>query len=248
MSIDSKHPLYSEKLNSWAICRDFYEGDEKVKSKTETYLSATPGMVANGMTTPNAQGLRAYNTYKARAVVPDYMATAIKTMIGYMWIKPPTIELPPQLEYMLESATSKGESLNQLLRRINEQQILMGRTGLLLDLPAVPSQDQPMPYISMYNAEHIINWNNIYDESSQSEVVNTVILDEGGYVSDDDFNWEYQAKYRVLMIESDPDKDVGAYKAGVFNDNDFNKAGLIIPSIRGKSLDKIPFVFINSKI
>ena len=250
MALDSTHPLYSTFLTDWKMCRDSYRGERIVKNAGQLYLPATSGMVADGMNTEQGLGYQAYQAYKERAVFHDYVKQAVETMIGMMWAKPPTIELPPQLEDMRDSATTKNESLNQLLRRINEQQLVAGRCGILLDLPTTPNPEQPLPYIAMYNAEHIINW----DDGLRDEVVvdslNMVVLDESEYVRNADFEWEFEDKFRVLLLgETLENEASGDYSVGVFDEDttNFNENAMITPSIRGNTLQEIPFVFVNSK-
>jgi hypothetical protein len=137
MGIDNKHPQYSEFILDWLTMRDTYRGERIVKEKGELYLPPTAGMQADGMLTKQP-GRQAYDSYKLRAVYHDFVSDAVEAMIGMMHSKPPTIELPKALEPMMERATINGEGLAHLLRRINEQQLITGRLGLLLDLPIIP--------------------------------------------------------------------------------------------------------------
>ena len=137
MAIDSKHPLYIEFSDDWTTMRDTYAGERIVKEAGAKYLSPTSGMQEDGMTNALASGSLAYTAYKKRAYYPDIVSDAVEAMLGVMHHKPPVIELPPQMESMLESATQDNESLSMLLRRINEEQLTTGRLGLLADLPPV---------------------------------------------------------------------------------------------------------------
>ena len=77
MSLNSQHPAYMAFHDQWVKLRDFYKGEDWVKLKGQIYLSATPGMILDGMNT-NDLGLAAYNSYLARAVFPDYVKDAIE--------------------------------------------------------------------------------------------------------------------------------------------------------------------------
>lgn len=248
MAIDSKHPLYQKHLPDWVMCRDSYDGERAVKDKGIAYLPPTSGQELDGMQ-PNAIGYKAYLSYKARAVFPDFMQTAVETLIGLMWQNPPTIELPKQMEPMLEKATTKGESLLQLLRRINEQQLVTGRVGLLADLPPTPDPVNPIPYIALYKTEDIINWDGGTREEVLTDSLNLVVLCESGEERDSKFQWVYKEKYRVLILgDAEANEATGVYKVGVFDGKtEFNEESLVEPSIRGTTLKKIPFTFINSK-
>jgi hypothetical protein len=250
MAISSRHPSYSEFLEDWTLCRDSYRGERIVKSKTTQYLPATAGQIADGMDGTNAVGRIAYNSYLTRAVFPEYMSSAVETMIGLMWSKPPTIELPDVMKPMMQNATRSGESLEQLLRRVNEQQLVTGRIGLLADMPENPDPTHVFPYIATYNCEHIINW----DVGTKSQVgrdsLNLVVLDESEFVREDDFVWKHVDKYRVLVLgDLIENEEVASYRVGLFEGTNatFNEFALKTPSIRGRVSEQIPFVFINTK-
>ena len=137
MGLDAKNPEYTVHASDWMTMRDFYRGETQVKSKHTRYLPATSGMIADGYGSSTAAsniGYQAYEAYKTRAVFPDYVKEAVEAYVGLLHLKEPTIELPPELEFIRLNATLHGESLSMLLRRINEEQLVTGRVGLLLDL------------------------------------------------------------------------------------------------------------------
>lgn len=252
MAVNSKHPLYSEYLNDWETVRDAYRGERIVKSKTTRYLPASSGMYLDGYPDPNTPGWKSYRAYLTRALFPDLVSDAVEAMIGVMHHKPPVIELPAVMEDLREKATLKGESLQMLLRRINEEQLVTGRLGILVDMPETPTKGRVLPYIAMYQAETILNWDQGRRDGIAVDNLNLVVLDETEHERTQDFEWESVEKYRVLVLgdptENEP-KGQGIYRAGVFRDNNatFNESALITPSIRGSTLDLIPFTFINSK-
>jgi hypothetical protein len=136
----------------------------------------------------------------------------------------------------------------QLLRRINVEQLIAGRCGTLLDVDPKTA----MPYVALYKAESIINW----DESNDfvnTDQVNMVVLDETGLRrADGEFNWKIEVQHRVLtlnkLITDKGSTDV--YQCGIFDNesgSSYNVEQMTTPQILGKTLDQIPFVFINSK-
>lgn len=203
MAVNSKHPSYAARLKQWVLMRDAYDGEDAVKAKGEVYLPPTGGQVMDGAgkgaTKP---GEIAYQAYKTRAVFPDYVQDAVDRYIGMLHSKAPEFKLPKAMEGMLDKATIDGESMSALLRRINEQQLVPGRLGLLLDFPAVVKDaTQPvLPYIALYWAEAGINW----DSSDDHQGVNAlrmVVLDESGQrINPQSFDWEHREQYRVLML------------------------------------------------
>lgn len=247
--ISTPHPLYAGFLDEWSLMRDTYRGEDVVKAASARYLPPTAGMVIDGMQV-NQPGWEAYQAYKTRAVFHPLVADAVETMVGMMHTKDPKIELPTALEPLRTRATVKGETLVQLLRRINEQQLVMGRVGLMADMPARPLPDTRTPYIATYLAEHIINWDEGTRDDGSLPKLNLVILNETGFERQADFSWHTVEKYRVLFLGDVNDNEAGPapYAQQLVRANDkFDPLTAISPSIAGRTLDEIPFTFINTK-
>lgn len=259
MALESLHPSYVDRAADWEQMRDLYKGERHVKSKGEKYLPATKSMRLDGMghtgNTPNL-GQEVYNAYRIRAVLPDYVEEAVEAYIGMLHKKPPSIELPAAMEPLRESATMFGEPLEALLRRINEEQLLTGRLGLLVDLPANPDPTDPKPYIALYVAEAGRNWDDGQIDNGEADL-NLVVLDESGYRRED-FDWIPVTKYRVLDLfvpgdteesrqSADPIYRSGAFEVKGGGQPTYVEADMAAPTIRGSTLDEIPFVFINTK-
>lgn len=236
MAINTKHPLYVEFFQDWKTMRDTYRGERVIKDNGEVYLPATSGMHRDGMSV-NQNGWKRYQAYKTRAVFHDFVSMAIEAMVGMMHTNPPVITLPKALEPLLENATTSKEGLPHLLRKINEEQLITGRLGLLLDLSVIANSFNTLPYIALYKAESIINWDDLENKT------NLVVLNESEYERTSAFDWEFINKYRVLILENN------TYYSGLYKENnvDFNIASMVAPSIRGATLDQIPFIFVNTK-
>ena len=250
MSVDTKHPQYSEFHGDWVLMQDVYSGERVVKSKGTTYLPATSGQIADGQgKSSNALGELAYQAYKTRAVFPSVGRDATEALLGIMHRKPPRVSLPTALEPLLKRATVTGESMSLLLRKINEQQLVSGRVGLMLDLPSAAPEGLPvLPYFALYEALTIINWDDGSRTMPTLQTLNLVVLCETENVRKDAFTWELEEKYRVLFLGDIVQNEL----TGVYNQTLFNKSGgtiekTVVPSFRGKTLREIPFRFINSK-
>lgn len=280
MSVDSKHPRYSEFLWDWLVMRDTFGGERCVKERSFLYLPPTEGMIEDGAldgsplvgSTAGTQGYgvsggfgfglswghwrdaqpgwRRYQNYLRRAVFYDFVSDAVKAAVGVMHHKPAVIELPPALEPLRDKATINGESLQILLRKIHEEQLVAGRLGLLLDFPVQPDPASPLPYFVVYPAEQCINW----DDGARDEVslpkLNLVVLDESEDERDA-FEWRRVEKWRVLVLGDFEANEQGPapYRAGVFRERgaSFSAEALREPQIRGRTLDELPFTFINAQ-
>lgn len=246
----TEHPAYECFRPLWDQMRDTWAGQEAVKKKTICYLPATSGMYEDGF--PNTdKGNNAYNAYLLRALFHSFVSDAVDNLLGMLWNKPPTYEIPSELEYLKQKATTEGEGLLQLHRSINRQQLITGRIGLLVDLPAGNSLDTPEPYIACYHAEKIINWDAGFRGQMATETVNLVVLDESGPQRVGTFGWDCVDQYRVLVLGSlDGDEPSGVYKWGVFRSDGtfptFDPAALSVATSRGIPFSRIPWTFVNA--
>lgn len=264
MALDSVHPRYVALDPEWRQLRDFAKGERAVKAKTTEYLPPTQGMILDGFGSlarnPAAGngsgatryaniGQAAYDAYLLRAVFPEYVGDALEIFMGMLHNKAPVIELPEEMEALRTNATEIGEPLELLLQRINLEQLTTGRLFMLLDLPVKPDPRNPMPFIALYVAEAGRNWDNdaISDERAE---LNLVVLDESGFKRNQEFEWVTVSKFRVLML-SDDTAGKRTYKVGVFENEGgtptFDETQMRTPAIRGKTLESIPGIFVNSK-
>lgn len=273
MALNSTHPLYDALRLDWELMRDCYAGERTVKLKGVHYLMPTPGQILDGMG-PGQVGLQNYEAYKQRAVFFDYVTDAIEAYMGMLHQNPAKFELPAKMSSLVSKATINGESLLTLLRRINEEQLLTGRLGLLADLPFNPDPTNPMPYITLYVTESIINWDDSNDDEGKN-VLNMVILNETSWERQDDYVWKLVEKYRLLELgalsqplegeegreevgtqdelqaEAKVESGPRVYNNGLYyvqnGSIDPSPEKMVSPVLRGQTLDEIPFVLINSK-
>lgn len=289
MALNSVHPQYAEHKPDWDQLRDAAKGERAVKAKGQVYLPPTSGMILDGLNGPvnaatynpaggngggttgsatsNAFGGKnlgqvAYDAYKLRAVFPEYVKDALEYFMGSLHNKSPVIELPDEMEPLRLSATPLGEPLEILLQRINLEQLTTGRVGILLDLPKNPDPANPLPFIALYVAESIINWDDQTDDGEdedatavghQRETLNLVVLDESGIKRDTDFEWKTVERYRVLQLgkiganEEDAVYTQGLFQTDVASGVTYDESRMTPPMLRGQTLSKIPFKFINTK-
>lgn len=246
-SVNNFHPLYVEFLPEFTLMRDVYKGERQVKSKDTLYLPPAQSHIVDGMGT-GQDGRISYNAYKERAVFHNFVADAVESYLGLLHYKPTQYILPEKMKFILDKASISGESLDQLLRKIHTQQLITGRCGLLLDIDVTGSGN---PYIALYEAESIINW----DEGSNQaglNALNLVVLNESQSVRDG-FAWKEVEKYRVLILgdlnlnEEDFQNNVYSQLVVEYSNGRVVDELGVQPKILGQALNEIPFVFVNSK-
>lgn len=255
-SVRTPHPLYNDANIDWEQMRDTYAGERKVKENGTKYLPGTSGEIEDGLLdSSDSKGWRAYQSRKMRARYPGLVRRAVEGLIGVMHNKPATFELPDAMEGMEALATVDNESLQMLLQDINEQQLIAGRVGLLLDIQNAGVRQGEF-YISLYIAEDVINWDDGSSDDTEQASLNLVVLNETENERDtsggDIFAWELIDKYRVLVLgdpgTNDPQGE-GEYQFEVVRESDdFSVANLETPTFATTGAAKeIPFVFINTK-
>lgn len=231
-AIETEHPEFTDKNPDWIVMEDGTKGERKIKSRGSTYLPTTSGQRALGLGA-GKEGQALYDAYITRANYPTVLKDTGNALVGVMNREPPVITLPKQLEEMEKVATARGEPLTALIRRIQLNQLMFGRTGILADVDA----SRNMPYLVDYRARQIINWDDeVLDAETAERAVTMVVLDESRNVRDG-FTWEWRKKFRALEMNGNQ------YQVTI-EDNGVTIAA-INPGIQGKTLDQIPFVFIN---
>jgi hypothetical protein len=251
-AIATPHPDFSARQPDWITMFDTNEGQRHIKSKSTKYLQATSGMTALSAN-PNVlsdEGLNLYAAYLQRSFFPDLVKETVRALTGILDREPANIELPDALEDMREIATSKGESLDDLLVQIHMNQLLYGRLGILADVD--PNRD--LPLLIQYPAPQVLNWDDLtetldkkqIDDAKRSEAIRRLlmaVIDESRYERDtgDRFTWNLVSRYRALSLGT---AEQNVYTSQVERDGKLQEA--IQPSIMGKTLDQIPFVFVNT--
>lgn len=225
--------------------RDAYRGQRIIKAEGTLYLPATQSMIIDGQGKGAEQiGQKAYDAYRKRARFPNFVREAVQMAVGMMHSQPPEIKLPKAMEGI---RSSRGEDLPTLLRRINVDQLITGRVGLMVDLPTNPAPGEDMPYLTTYATERVINWDDGTMDGLVPQVLNLVVLNESENERKNVFEWKLEDKYRVLVIGDDVENESrGVYRQAVFRDSGYDESQLQTPSWRGRTLEQVPFVIINS--
>ncbi len=243
--IESVHPAYSLQSDTWAKMAHTADGADSVKAADFTYLPATGGQIVDGALTKTGRGWDNYEVYRDRADFLDLVQESIETLVGVLHQEPPVISLPSEMEPLRENASRRGETLEMLLRRINEGQLKFGRVGLLADFPADGTAD--LPHIVYYEAQHIINWDDERFAEMDKDLLSLVVVNETSVVrgkSSDQFSWETERRFRVMLLQEDPISEEITYVTWV--EVDGVPSDTVAPNFRGTVLGEIPFTFIGS--
>lgn len=252
MAVNNEHEEYKRFSSIWQKCRDLIAGEEAVKARGEEYLPR-----------PSGQSTAEYEGYKKRSVLFNATGRTGDGLSGLIFGLPPQVKVPTSMEELTKDFTLSGLSLLEIAEQVVEDQIAVGRIGLLVDYPRLPEgmtitaaikeQLHLRPFVSVYKAESIVNWT-VGDIDNQ-RVLTKVVLREVVAKPDpeDEFESEKVEQYRVLDLTAAQEGGAGrVYRQRLFqlatqgNTEVYVQIGAdIIPRMNGKTIDFIPFKIIG---
>jgi len=211
MPVDSRHEDYELHELDWKKCRDTIEGENAVLAGGEVYLPIPPGMqktqtVVSGQSTTTrlTNGPAHYQHYLSFARFPEIVAPQVNGVQGLIHSTELSVELPTELEYLLETATPNGMGLLELWEHITREVFSTGRVNLLAEIMAEDDSIRLCPY----SVESFINWRLATKEDGS--LLKLAVLEEHSKVpkDDDPFVDEDVIKWRELAI----DEESGVYQ------------------------------------
>jgi len=231
MSVTTIHPEYIAATPLWDTTTDAASGNAKIKAGKAKYL---PVFIPDDT--------ERYAQYLQRAFFMGVTGRTQNSLVGMVFRKPPTYDVPTTMADVLENADGAGQSLEQLSKDAVAQLLVTARHSFLVDYPSVdPTIDRETerqlgarPTISPYTAESLINW--------KSEVINgtqkltLAVLMELRSTSTDEFEHSYATQYRVLRLKN------GVYTQEVLDAKGNTLVAEFAPTMAGgATFDHIPF-------
>ena len=240
MPVDSQHPDYAAALPLWEKCRDAAGGQECVHAKGATYLPKL-----------SEQTPEEYEAYKGRTLYYNATGRTVDGLSGLIFRRPPVVELPGDLEYLLEDADTAGTPLNALGEKAVEELLKTGRYGLLTDFTVVgegvrTQADEKAagarPYLTLYQAESVINWR--FERVGGSWQLTLVVIAERVAEAKDDYADDLVDQMRVLrMVDGRYVVELHRKAKTVEGRMDWVLHEKLIPTVRGTPWTFIPFLF-----
>lgn len=236
----------------WTLIRDCLLGAEAIKAKRTTYL------VKPNESDKSPENEASYKARLARAVFYAVTGRTHKGLVGQVFAKDPSAELPATLEPFIRNVDGSGVPLDQQAKRALGLVVAYGRAGLLVDYPvtageegARPTTRQQLlegrvgPTLLVYEPWNVINWRTRVVGSET--LLSLVVLSETYLKSDDGFKPEYAPQLRVLRLE----EGANIYSVEVWQKGE-NGWAVAVPKstpldASGKPFGVIPFTFIGSE-
>lgn len=240
--VTTEHSAYGTAKARWQRCRDAYDGGDAVRARGADYLPRLDG-----------QSESEYSAYKLRADFYGATGRTVDGLAGAVLRKDPAVEVPESITAHLADVTSQGVPLAAFAKALVEQDLCVGRAGILVDLPEQP-QVEARPYWVSYRAEQIINWRTAVRQGRR--VLTLVVLQETDSVVDavDPFVQQDRTQYRVLELRAPVEGAAEVYTVTVWTKSPTAKPGeaqewvagpAVEPTRRGEALTFIPFVFVG---
>lgn len=240
----------SEYLDDWTKVRDVLAGERKVKAAGTRYLPKP-----NASDTSDENKTR-YQQYVERAVFFNASKRTLDGMIGIAFRRWPEVKLPTKVEGFQDDIDGSGGGLVNQVRRSLEENLSVGRGGLLTDYPnretAVSVAEERSgnihPTITQFRAEQIINW-----RRNDLGQLSLVVLHEAVEEPDEYANAVID-QWRELALGnlSEDGDDIGSsYIVRLWRKSDESKEPVVVKEFRpldsaGKPWQEIPFQFFGA--
>jgi hypothetical protein len=243
-------------LPIWNRIGDCVRGEEAVKAKGETYL---PKPTANDGEQPAKIASR-YAEYKLRAMFYGATGRTLKGMIGEVFRRDSTYDMPDKLKELLPNVDGAGRSAEQVAKKVLKMVLSFGRAGLLADYPNMQTPegqtapttakdliDQNVrPRLICYEPDTIINWR-VMSWGALS-LLAVVVLREENLHNEDTFEEVFNHQYRVLRLTKDRQYTVEIWRqpsaGAAFT---LAEGPYIAKDHNGKPFNQIPFTFVGSE-
>lgn len=259
MSVDAKHPEYTEMATRWETCRDTADGEQSVKAKDLTGEGGRYIPVPKGMRDDKED----YRDYVRRGNLFNATGRTIDGLTGMVFRKRPTFEFDASLEPLMNDATLGGVDMTAFAEQLVEEVLTTGRFGIISDYPRVDgaqrtqaeAEEQNLrPFLKYYRAEDIIDWqlavvNNV-------SVLSQVRLAEQVEEAKDEFESKTTLQIRVLDLNPDDSGNISTpqYRQRIYQPKSATSGttkpveweqvgGDIFPLANGQTIDFIPFTF-----
>jgi len=239
MAIDFQHPEYKENIERWKLADNICSS-----RNVEQYL------IELNPTDTSTENIARNKQYKERAVLYTIAGHTLQGLIGLLFSKPPIIELPSQLEYMLANVDGSGVSINQQAQDSSSNVIKKGRSGLFVTYPktegAVSRADMDngslVATINKVEAEQVINW--ATETKGSKTFLSLVVIHESVEVVTDYEIEEIEQLRELALID-------GVFNVREWRKDDKKEWQIFSESIptdsAGNTWSEIPFTFIGSQ-
>jgi hypothetical protein len=250
MSVSTPLADYLAMLPLWQSYRDAYEGREAVIGRVPAQRW-TRNLTWNGMQyLPRPAGMRREEQYAAYRDRPAWVGAteaAVHWTTGAVFRHEPDLQVPARLEAQVRDITQTGISLRTYAEALVREVLLMGRTGILVDI-ARDDAFGPVPFWRTYCPEEIINWFPLTGQPTWVVLSERVPVQAGPWGTPDFFIVTTEQQYRVLRLTEQGVYEVSLWREPATPQGTRTAPILIdawIPTREKRPLTFLPFVVLN---
>lgn len=238
----TKGLYHKQFLSEWAKIQAVYGGDAAMKVASTLYLPKLSG-----------QSPTEYEAYLARGRFFNAFARTVQGLSGAITRKEPVIKTNPRVDELLPKISLANESIQEVIKITVDNVLEYGYFGILVDMPELApgaTAADGEPYFALYPASTILNFRTVQVGSENKLAL--LCLSETAFEVSTENKFEMISKERVRVLELiegklvvrvyEKDNQASSSQKEVWNQVDKD----ILPTIKGKSIDFIPFVFFGA--
>lgn len=248
------HKLYARNKFSWKSVSDAIEGSNAVKRMNELYLpmpqgfadddrSVSPSMSSGNSSSeylssaPHYHHNKTYMAYLHRARFPEITINTLRGLVGISTRKSSYVDLPEKMEYLIEHATNKKQSLDELFVACLIGVLMCGRVTLVVDINEKTNE----AHIVLQDSPSFLNW---LDDSDSGETLLAVFEERVEIQKAGTYETEEKTTTVVYCYEDDEE---GATAVTVKKlDGEGKVVSSVVPSLQGIRFEEIPVITIGS--
>lgn len=241
MPIDTARKDYQDILPKWERLRDCSKGRDNILKAGKKYVPLLPGADD-----------KENQAYRERGNFYNAVSRTVQGMNGAIFQEAPDVDVPEAMSDLLKDITLTSVTFESFATQVGNEIVLMGRYGVLVDMPVQPVNGQDKltvdmrPYCVGYTAENIINWRT--ERQGGDEVLTLVVLRETIEVpnAEDPYCADNVVQYRAVIL-IDGKAISRLYRQTGQGTNIYAQYGADVPLMRrGEALTFVPFVFLGA--
>lgn len=240
----TNHPKFDAMAQYYEDAYNLIEkGDTKtVKDLKEKYLPKLESQLEKG----GYMGDKEYSVFLADAIWHNIPNDSLNDILGLMFEKTSTYDLPKKIEGLKDKITPDGQGLQMLEYITQIAQLTYGRVGLIAS-PVNDVKGTELPVVSVYDAPCIINWHT-FEQGGNIYYDFVLIKTESYDWNSTTYEYEPVVYYTVHALT-----DAGNYFKVKLKQAEIEKYSkklethdsYVEPEYRGKKLKYVPFVAVN---
>ena len=230
-----RNEIYNDTIDEVRKIRDCVQGEHAIKNSPNSLIYLPH---PSDIDKTSTQSKERYRAYKARAEFDGFTGATLTSLNGAMWSTEPTIELPSEIEYLIDNSDGDGTPLAQSMALTASNVIQVGYHFLLADYNGTQAN------IKHYPRESVIDWD--FDEVNGVNQINFVKLAES-FSHVDKETLQRKTETRILILGLDDEGNYYQQKIEEHGGMEV-KGEKLYPILRGQMMQSIPCEIVTDEI